>query len=291
MGQRWQTGEAMKLVFPNGEHTQVELAEGTTVIGSDPDADVQIDVEGIAANHAKITVESTGVAFIKVDNAANITRVNGSLVVARTPVKGGDALLFGTVQCQVAGGPESARAPAATPSAGTPAESESELDDGATRVRMAVPQYVLRGVSGGTFGKHFPIRGSTIIGRHSECDICLPSEEISRKHAKLVITSDGLYVEDLGSANGTFVNGHQVRREKIEPGDELKLDTVRFLVQSPGQDTPKKSAASDDQPTVRQEGAKVDEEDGKSGSGARWAIVVTIILAAAIAGLKLGGII
>ncbi|MDX1568887.1 MAG: FHA domain-containing protein [Xanthomonadales bacterium] len=283
----------MKLVFPNGEHKQVELPQGETVVGSDPESDVQLDVKGIAAGHARITVEPDGTAHIKVDNAANITRVNGSLVVARTPVKAGDALLFGTVQCQVAGGDSAPAPPKASGGWTPPPPVEDDGDDGATKVRMAVPQYVLRGVSGGTFGKHFPIRGTTIIGRHSECDVCLASEEISRKHAKLVITPDGLYVEDLGSANGTFVNGQQVRREKIEPGDELKLDTVRFLIQAPGQDTPKKSAAKDDQPTVRQ-GAVGDEELETEASGSsttKWAIIITVLIAAAIAGLKFGGII
>ena len=281
----------MKLVFPNGEHEQAALKPGTTSIGSGPDADVRLDVEGIAPIHARVTLDGSGAAQIAVENAANITRVNGSLVVARTPVKGGDALLFNTVQCQVvgAGGAGAARKPAAAAAAAPDPDRDTSLDDGQTRVRAAVPQYILRGVSGSTFGKHFPLYGTTVIGRHSDCDICLPSDEVSRKHAKILVTADGLYVEDLGSANGTFVNGKRVRREKVEPGDELKLDTVRFLVQSPGQESKKKPtpAPASDSKVTRESAAAKD----KSSAGVKWAIIITVVLAAAVAGLKFGGVI
>lgn len=273
----------MKLVFPNGEHEQFELPQGSTTIGSGTDADVRLDVDGVAPIHARINRDGDS-AQITVENAANITRVNGALVVARTPVNGGDALLFNTVQCQVAGG--AVVKPRAEP-ANKPAAPEEEADDGQTRVRAAIPQFILRGVSGSTFGKHFPLYGTTVIGRHSDCDICLPSDEVSRKHAKILVTADGLYVEDMGSSNGTFVNGKRVRREKIESGDELKLDTVRFLVQSPGQEGSKKrpTPVSDRTPTRESEAV------GKKSSGVVWAIVVTVVIAGALAGLRFAGII
>lgn len=270
----------MKLVFPNGEHEQVEIGPGTTVLGSGDDCDITLDVDGIAASHARLTIKD-GSAQVSVDNAANITRVNGSLVVARTAVKGGDALLFGSVQCQVVG-----QTPVGSAAAPAMAPDDRIDDDNMTKVRQALPQYILRGVSGSTFGKHFPVYTSTLVGRHSECDICLPSDEISRKHAKIFITADGLFVEDLGSANGTFVNGKRIRREKIEPGDELKLDTVRFLVQAPGKDVPSKM----DAPTVETRSPEP-EPTGGSLKGIKIVAIVVVILIAAAGGLKVAGII
>ena len=64
---------------------------------------------------------------------------------------------------------------------------EPSDDDGRTRIRMALPRYVLRGVSGSTFGKTYPLVGTMTVGRHSECDISIPGEEISRHHAKLQV--------------------------------------------------------------------------------------------------------
>lgn len=271
----------MKLVFPNGEHAQVEIGPGITTIGSDPSADVCLENDGIAAVHAKIQVDEKG-THIAVENAANITRVNGSLVVARTAIKGGDALLFNSVQCQVVG---KSSAQDATREAPKPVKDRSH-DEGMTVVRQALPQFMLRGVSGSTFGKHFPIFGTMVVGRHSECDICLPSDEISRKHAKLVVTTEGLFVEDLGSANGTFVNGVRVRRERVEPGDELKLDTVRFLVQSPGKETPSKmEAKSAEEPSEEQT-----TDTKSSSSGAKVAIIVTVLIVLAVVGMKVAGV-
>ncbi|MEM9303230.1 MAG: FHA domain-containing protein [Pseudomonadota bacterium] len=272
----------MKLIFPNGEHDQIELEAGTTtVIGRIGDADIQLDVDTVGEIHARIQYDEKG-AWISVDNAANITRVNGSLVVARTPVAGGDALLFGSVQCQVAGNvPRAAGGPASS----AKPDREPARDSGETVVRAAIPKFILRGVSGSTFGKHFPLYGNTVIGRQSDCDVCLPSDEVSRRHAQITLTSEGLFVEDLDSANGTFVNGRRVKREKIEPGDELKLDTVRFLVQSPGQDTGKQAAvkSSDVKP------AEPAEEASGGGMG-KWIAIGVVVVIGLVVGLKLSGV-
>jgi len=47
-------------------------------------------------------------------------------------------------------------------------------------------------------------------------------------------TQDGLTVEDLGSANGTYVNDKRVQQGFLRPGDELRLDAVRFILVAPG---------------------------------------------------------
>ena len=107
-------------------------------------------------------------------------------------------------------------------------------DDGRTRVRMALPKFMLRGVSGPTFGKTFAVVGSMTIGRNHDCDIPIATDEISRHHAKLQVTPSGVMVEDLGSANGTFVNNQRVHGSAMMKGnDELRLDTIRFLLVSP----------------------------------------------------------
>jgi predicted component of type VI protein secretion system len=114
------------------------------------------------------------------------------------------------------------------------AEGGPDEDSGATRVRMAVPKYVLRGVSGALFSKVFPVTGPVVIGRAAECDISVPADEISRRHALVKPTPEGLAVEDLGSSNGTFINGKRVQHGFLNPGDELRLDAVRFILVAPG---------------------------------------------------------
>ena len=65
---------------------------------------------------------------------------------------------------------------------------------------------------------------------------CWRCPEISRKHAQLRATLGGVWIEDLGSINGVWVNGNRVQKGLFQPGDELRLDTSRFLISTPGGD-------------------------------------------------------
>lgn len=67
-----------------------------------------------------------------------------------------------------------------------------------------------------------------MIGRARDADVVLEDAEVSRHHAKVTPASDGsAIVEDLGSANGTFVNNNQLySAARLDPGDELLLGTT-----------------------------------------------------------------
>jgi hypothetical protein len=66
------------------------------------------------------------------------------------------------------------------------------------------------------------------IGRHSDCDITLPDRQVSRNHARIFWHEDGYFIEDLGSKNGTHVNGQEVAIPiRLEDGDELQV-ALRF---------------------------------------------------------------
>ncbi|MGB0386742.1 MAG: FHA domain-containing protein [Ardenticatenaceae bacterium] len=65
---------------------------------------------------------------------------------------------------------------------------------------------------------------SYTLGRQSSCDICLPSRLVSRKHARLFHTNGGFFVEDLGSKNGTYINGQPITQAKpLCDGDVLQI--------------------------------------------------------------------
>jgi len=68
------------------------------------------------------------------------------------------------------------------------------------------------------------------LGRAAENDIRLDSEKVSRRHALIILEDDTFYIQDLGSANGTFVNGERVYdRTALHSGDEVKLGNLTFL--------------------------------------------------------------
>ena len=224
----------MKLVFPNGEHTQVLLSPGVNRIGSARDNVVVLDRPGIEPVQCEIHLSNFGVNLQVPQGVGNIV-VNDKPVREMIALRAGDTIKLGSIVVRVAmmDAPRavSIGGPAPGMDAGDPGE-----DSGATRVRMAIPKFILRGVSGPVFGKMFPIAGATVIGRAPESGIPVPVDEISRRHVELKPTQDGLSVEDLGSANGTYVNGQRVQKGFMKPGDELRLDAVRFLLIAPGQE-------------------------------------------------------
>ena len=224
----------MKLLFPNGEHPQVLVNDGTTRVGAG--ADCQVQLAGLAPLHAEVQLAGS-VASVRQVAAEAPVSVNGSPVEGSAPLRAGDLVSFGGVQARVVAVERAASV--------APPKRAADVDDsGATRMRMAVPRFVLRGVSGAAFGKTFPVGKEVLIGRQADCDIPIPAEEVSRHHARAKPTADGLMVEDLGSANGTWVNGKRVQSGLLRPGDELRLDTIRFLLIAPGTEIPKSAAAS-----------------------------------------------
>ena len=72
----------------------------------------------------------------------------------------------------------------------------------------------------------------TVIGRRRGCALRIPSAEVSRQHCRILMEDGYLTVEDLASANGTYVNGVAITtREILRPGDRLQVGPVRFVVE------------------------------------------------------------
>ena len=75
--------------------------------------------------------------------------------------------------------------------------------------------------------------GVTTAGRHDECQLRIKSSEVSRKHCQFFEKNGMLMVKDLGSANGTFLNGKKIEGQRVlEPGDELTVGPVKLRVES-----------------------------------------------------------
>ena len=82
---------------------------------------------------------------------------------------------------------------------------------------------------GGRAGETFPIEGERVsIGRSPEASVFLDDVTVSRNHALLVRRRDGLYLDDLGSLNGTYVNRRRIESHKLQNGDELQVGKYKL---------------------------------------------------------------
>lgn len=91
--------------------------------------------------------------------------------------------------------------------------------------------WLISAETGPLTGLSFGINSPVELGRSLECDIAIVSPHVSRKHARLELDEDVLTVEDLGSANGTVVNGKVIEgRHRLHHEDELRLHDVIFRV-------------------------------------------------------------
>jgi len=95
-------------------------------------------------------------------------------------------------------------------------------------------QYALRFISGKYQGGEFPLKmeSEIVIGRSSDLDMVLVEDMVSRKHAKISISGDQIFIQDLGSTNGSFVNGEKIRRARLKEGDRILIGTSIIKVVS-----------------------------------------------------------
>jgi pSer/pThr/pTyr-binding forkhead associated (FHA) protein len=83
--------------------------------------------------------------------------------------------------------------------------------------------------SGPLSGRRLRVGTTMVIGR--EADLSIEDPEVSRVHARLTLVPEGVDVEDLGSTNGTFVNGQRVMTARLRARDELRVGTTTLVLE------------------------------------------------------------
>ena len=80
-------------------------------------------------------------------------------------------------------------------------------------------------------GRRIPLlAGATVLGREGDGDIRIDSPTVSRRHARISISADGVTIEDLGSKNGTFLHGEPVSTAApLADGDEIRIGSIVLL--------------------------------------------------------------
>lgn len=105
--------------------------------------------------------------------------------------------------------------------------------------RFAITAEMVEGPDAGTFAEVLLPDGGRVavgdeplvIGRLPECGVVLGDPNVSRRHAEIRRTEEGLVVTDLGSTNGTRVNGSPVREQQLESGDEITVGSTTLVLE------------------------------------------------------------
>jgi pSer/pThr/pTyr-binding forkhead associated (FHA) protein len=106
-----------------------------------------------------------------------------------------------------------------------------------------VSELSLEVVEGADAGRRADLSSSLTVGRGRDVDLVLADELVSRRHARVSQSATGAVVEDLGSRNGTFVNGNQIfGPTRLEPGDQLQLGVTLVELRSARQIAERPSA-------------------------------------------------
>lgn len=83
--------------------------------------------------------------------------------------------------------------------------------------------------------RDFPLtKENSVLGRRQDCALRIPTRDVSRQHCELAQEKGKVTVKDLGSSNGTYVNGKRVAESELKPGDYLKVGPVTFAIQIDG---------------------------------------------------------
>ena len=177
------------------------------VIGRSCDCDLIVDDAAVSSRHCQLTQTPDG--FVLEDlNSTNGTFVNGKQVHSQVQVTPADHITLGL------------KLPLPWPPGIGRVGQRSKEKKNPNFDRLTIPRP----------GKRI------VFGRDPNCDQVLDYPMISRRHAQLSNSADGLFVEDLGSSNGTFLNGRRVRRAiKIHAGDLIGLGTFSFRLTGEGQ--------------------------------------------------------
>jgi len=85
-------------------------------------------------------------------------------------------------------------------------------------------------LAGSNLGRMFRIEGDEVVlGRATNATVRLEDDGISRNHAKVVMRGQELWIEDMGSQNGTFINGEKVSAQRLKDGDKIQVGATTIL--------------------------------------------------------------
>lgn len=216
----------LKIRFKDNKYNAVWLVEPKITIGRSATNALVIDDPLASDVHMEVLVDNEHLTLRNLIPTQPII-VNGQTVTGACELKPDDQIVLGHVELIVIDPKREARVIA---------------EESANVTQLRAPKatgWSLKANHTALANRVFPLKDLNVIGRASECDICLAAAHLSRRHAQLQIIDGMLFVKDLDSANGTFLNGKRVAEAQVKRGDELRFDALTFGVMGPSDDMAK----------------------------------------------------
>jgi pSer/pThr/pTyr-binding forkhead associated (FHA) protein len=278
----------LKIRYKNNKYNSVWLVEPMITIGRSATNDLVVDDPYVADKHFEVHVTHETLTLKNLQPLKPI-RVNTVDVIGACTLKVDDEITIGSIELIVIDPKRESKVGSAETA-------------NATQMR-AVPTtgWALKANHTALANRVFPLKDTTVIGRSADCDISLAAAHLSRRHAQLQIIDGALFVKDLGSANGTFLNGKQVMEARVKRGDELRFDALTFGVMGPADEMAKTTVRSipitstpsakpavpkpitqSDKSTIQHSFAKKEKPAAASGGAGKGGLIVLAILAAVV---------
>ncbi len=281
---------------PDGSQQEQDVASQLT-IGRAEGNDLILVEGGVSRKHARFFVDA-GETLVEDVGSANGTWVDGEKIEGPTRLNARSQVVIGDYEIQLKLGSKplpKASKTGARPSREPTAAAGKAVKPGAPRSTRVVPAVrggagaggaglakrqapgraagpQLRGLTGGVTGRSFPLSGTVTVGRVAGVDIQIEDDSVSRRHAELVVKGREVTLRDLGSANGTTVNGAPLSGDAVlAPGDIVQFGVVEVMFETgtpsgarapvvrPGRDAPPprrgRALDDDDGPPTRETGA------------------------------------
>lgn len=266
---------ALRLRFPNRQQPDLVLGPGVHAIGRDI-VDRPVIVDDPADAFAQFCVDRRGL-WLRVREGVRGLHVNGRPVRRMAMLRAGDAVFVDGHEWLLLGD-----TPPSAPVETNPRPADTQGD----------PRIVLRGVGGPHHGRCITLDQPRVVGRLPDCDVRIDDAAFADRHARIDPHPEGAVLRDLGSHEGSLVNGWPVHHGLLRPGDQVVFDSHRFVIEAPRTGAPP-APVQEPVPRLVEQGSSPPESDERRlPSSARrvpWLLLAALFLATSLSLLLLYG--
>lgn len=210
----------LKIQFKDRRKPALWLVDSTIKIGSDSSCDIVVAESDVDPTHVELDITPDEILLRNVSPTRSVF-INEVPVVKEHKLDAWDVIRLGKSELEI------------IDPLNEKVEDDSPEIEAKTVIRPAVSPWMLKGVSAPLDGQYFSLANGFVIGRDEKNDIVVPLSYVSRNHAKIALRKQKLYIEDLNSSNGTYVNGDSIKSCELRNGDEIRIDEFIFSVIGP----------------------------------------------------------